>query len=80
MQLLLTAHTEAEVDEMNDLIARWRWCMRLGGTGHGIMGPGLLRFDGLSLDGNEIMSANGSIVGMSSHDLDRRTISVSVPL
>lgn len=80
MQLLLTAHTEAEVNEINDLIARWRWCMRLGGTGHGIMSPGLLRFDGLSLDASEIMSADGSIVGMNSHDLDRRTMSVSVPL
>ena len=80
MHLLLTAHTDVEVNDLNDLIARWRWCMRLGGTGHGIMSLGLLRADGMSLDGSEIMSADGSIVGMSNHDLDRRTMSVSVPL
>lgn len=81
MQLLLTAHTESEVNEMNDLIARWRWALRVGGsTGNGIMSPGLLRFDGLSLDANEVMSGDGSIAGMSNHDMDRRTMSVSVPL
>lgn len=80
MQLLLTAHTEAEVNEMNDLIARWRWAFRVGGsTGYGIMSPGLLRFDGLSLDANEV--GDGGIAGMpNQHDMDRRTMSVSVPL
>lgn len=79
MQLLLTAHTEGEVNEMNDLIARWRWAFRVGGsTGYGIMSPGLLRFDGLSLDANEV--GDVSITGMNSHDMDRRTMSVSVPL
>lgn len=79
MQLLLTSHTEVEVNEMNDLIARWRWAFRVAGsTGYGIMSPGLLRFDGLSLDANEV--GDGSIVGMISHDMVRRTMSVSVPL
>ena len=81
MQLLLTAHAEAEINEMNDLIARWRWAMRVGSsTSNGIMSPGLLRFDGLSLDASDVMSGDGSISGMGSHELDRRTMSVSVPL
>ncbi len=80
MQLLLTAHSEAEVAEVDNLIGRWRWATRNnGGTGNGIMSSGLLRFDGLSHDVSDIMSGEGSIVGMGS-EVDRRTMSLSVSL
>jgi len=55
MQLLLTSEMAAELAEINDLVARWRWAMRIGSgsTGRGLMSLGLLRLDGLLLeDGN----------------------------
>ncbi|OBU01787.1 hypothetical protein VE01_00479 [Pseudogymnoascus verrucosus] len=55
-QLLLTASTEAEGAEMSNLVARWRWAMRMGAEGNdnggGLMGMGLgVGFAGLGLDG-----------------------------
>ena len=52
MQLFLTSETEAERSEINDLVARWRWAMRIGSgnTGNGLMSLGLLRLDGLLLE------------------------------
>jgi len=52
MQLFLTAESEAESSEINDLVRRWRWAMRIGSgsTGNGLMSLGLLRLDGLLLE------------------------------
>lgn len=52
MQLFLTSETEVERSEINDLVARWRWAMRIGSgnTGNGLMSLGLLRLDGLLLE------------------------------
>jgi len=52
MQLLLTSETAAESAEINDLVARWRWAMRIGSgsAGSGLMSLGLLRLDGLLLE------------------------------
>lgn len=53
-QLLLTASTEAEGAEMSNLVARWRWAMRMGSEGNdnrgGLMEMGLgVGFGGLGL-------------------------------
>ena len=52
MQLLVTSENEAESSEINDLVSRWRWAMRItsGSTGSGLMSLGLLRLDGLMLE------------------------------
>jgi hypothetical protein len=52
MQLLVTAETPAESAEINELVARWRWAMRVGSgsMGSGLMSLGLLRLDGLLLE------------------------------
>lgn len=52
MQLLVTSETDPETNEINDLVARWRWAMRIGSgsTGNGLMSLGLLRLDGLLLE------------------------------
>jgi hypothetical protein len=52
MQLLVTSESEAEQAEINDLVGRWRWAMRIGSgnTGNGLMSLGLLRLDGLLLE------------------------------
>ncbi len=62
MQLLVTSETEAEQTEINDLVARWRWAMRIGSgnTGNGLMSLGLLRLDGLLLEnGASHLAAGG---------------------
>jgi len=55
MQLLVTSETAAESAEINDLVARWRWAMRIGSgsTGSGLMSLGLLRLDGLLLENGD---------------------------
>jgi hypothetical protein len=67
MQLLLTATTEAESNEIHDLVARWRWAMRIGSgsTGSGLMSLGLLRLDGLLLE-NGIQQAGSARRSMTS--------------
>jgi hypothetical protein len=52
MQLLVTSESDAESTEINDLLARWRWAMRIGSgsTGNGLMSLGLLRLDGMLLE------------------------------
>jgi len=55
MQLLVTSESESESNEINDLVGRWRWAMRIGsGSGNtgngGLMSLGLLRLDGLMLE------------------------------
>jgi hypothetical protein len=52
MQLMFICETETESSEINDLVARWRWAMRLssGNTGSGLMSLGLLRLDGIMLE------------------------------
>ncbi|RDW71375.1 hypothetical protein BP6252_07938 [Coleophoma cylindrospora] len=52
MQLLVTSESEQESTEINDLVGRWRWAMRIGSgsTGNGLMSLGLLRLDGLLLE------------------------------
>ncbi|KAF8864317.1 hypothetical protein BDZ45DRAFT_737323 [Acephala macrosclerotiorum] len=57
MQLYVTAENDAESSEINALVARWRWAMRIGSgsTGNGLMSLGLLRLDGL------LLSENGSV-------------------
>jgi hypothetical protein len=52
MQLLVTSESEAESNEINGLLGRWRWAMRVGSgsTGNGLMSLGLLRLDGLLLE------------------------------
>lgn len=51
MQLLVTSENESESAEINDLVTRWRWAMRIGSgnTCNGLMSLGLLRLDGLLL-------------------------------
>ncbi|KUJ08440.1 uncharacterized protein LY89DRAFT_690899 [Mollisia scopiformis] len=58
MQLLVTSETEAESAEINDLVARWRWAMRIGSgsTGNGLMSLGLLRLDGLLLENGTVQN------------------------
>jgi hypothetical protein len=61
MQLLVTSESEAESNEINDLVARWRWAMRIGSgsTGNGLMSLGLLRLDGLLLENGTVQTASG---------------------
>jgi hypothetical protein len=61
MQLLLTSETPAESVEVNDLVARWRWAMRVGSgsTGSGLMSLGLLRLDGLLLENGNSQQQHG---------------------
>jgi hypothetical protein len=62
MQLLVTSESEAEQAEINELVARWRWAMRIGSgnTGNGLMSLGLLRLDGLLLEnGASHLAAGG---------------------
>lgn len=52
MQLHITAASPIEKEEIDELISRWRWAMRIGsgatgGVGGGLMSLGLLRMDGL---------------------------------
>ncbi|RDL38517.1 Zn2 DNA-binding protein [Venustampulla echinocandica] len=49
MQLLLTAESEAESNDIHHLVTRWRCAMRVGSgsTANGLMSLGLLRLDGL---------------------------------
>ncbi|TVY54576.1 Transcriptional activator protein DAL81 [Lachnellula cervina] len=56
MQLLVTSNNQAETNEINDLVARWRWAMRIGSgsTGNGLMSLGLLRLDGLLLENGTV--------------------------
>lgn len=60
MQLMLTAEGP-ETAEINDLVTRWRWAMRVGSgnSSNGLMSLGLLRLDGLLLEnnGNGVSSA-----------------------
>ncbi|ESZ98605.1 hypothetical protein SBOR_1055 [Sclerotinia borealis F-4128] len=51
MQLLVTSENESESAEINELVTRWRWAMRIGSgnAGNGLMSLGLLRLDGLLL-------------------------------
>jgi hypothetical protein len=52
MQLLLTSTNDTESGEINALVSRWRWAMRIGSgsAGSGLMSLGLLRLDGLLLE------------------------------
>lgn len=52
MQLLVTSESDAESNEINDLVGRWRWSIRVGSgsNGNGLMSLGLLRLDGLLLE------------------------------
>jgi hypothetical protein len=61
MQLLVTSESEAESNEINNLVARWRWAMRIGSgsTGSGLMSLGLLRLDGLLLENGTVQTASG---------------------
>ena len=61
MQLLVTSETEAESNEINELVSRWRWAMRIGSgsTGNGLMSLGLLRLDGLLLENGTMQPATG---------------------
>ena len=61
MQLLVTSESEAEQSEINELLARWRWAMRIGSgnTGNGLMSLGLLRLDGLLLENGTMQPATG---------------------
>lgn len=56
MQLLLTAPNETESGEINTLVSRWRWAMRIGSgsAGSGLMSLGLLRLDGLLLESENV--------------------------
>jgi hypothetical protein len=60
MQLLVTSETETESNEINDLVGRWRWAMRIGSgsTGNGLMSLGLLRLDGLLLENGTVQPNN----------------------
>ena len=59
MQLLVTSESETEQNEINDLVGRWRWAMRVGSgsTGSGLMSLGLLRLDGLLLENGIVQPA-----------------------
>ena len=59
MQLFLTSESEAESSEINELVGRWRWAMRIGSgsTGNGLMSLGLLRLDGLLLENGTAQSS-----------------------
>lgn len=60
MQLYLTSENEMESNEINDLVGRWRWAMRIGSgsAGNGLMSLGLLRLDGLLLENGTAQSTN----------------------
>jgi len=60
MQLLVTAESDGESSEISDLVARWRWAMRIGSgsTGTGLMSLGLLRLDGLMLENGTGQAGN----------------------
>ena len=49
MQLNVTSESEAESNESNDLVGRWRWAMKpgSGSTDNCLMNLGLLYMDGL---------------------------------
>ena len=74
MQLLVTSENQAETAEISDLVARWRWAMRIGSgsTGSGLMSLGLLRVDGLLLE-NGNLTGNGNGCLQSHVDDVRRT-------
>lgn len=61
MQLLVTSESEAESNEINDLVERWRWAMRIGSgsAANGLMSLGLLRLDGLLLENGAGQSMGG---------------------
>ena len=64
MQLLVICETETESNDIKDLVARWRWAMRLGSgsTGSGLMSLGLLRLDGMMLEnGANVQSGQGQV-------------------
>ncbi|CAG8979968.1 hypothetical protein HYALB_00010736 [Hymenoscyphus albidus] len=67
MQLHIVFEHDAEFVEVKDLVARWRWAMRIGSgnTGNGLMSLGLLRLDGMMRAENGSVSgnANGSVNG-----------------
>lgn len=65
MQLLVTSETAAESAEINDLVARWRWAMRIGSgsTGNGLMSLGLLRLDGLLLENGQQVGQQNQVGG-----------------
>lgn len=67
MQLLLTAESEGEAAEVNNLISRWRWAMRIGsgGSRSDMMSLGLLKLDGLVVESGESVGAE-SVAGMRS--------------
>jgi hypothetical protein len=52
MQILVTSENEAEANEINELVNRWRWALRIGSgsSGNALMSLGLLRLDGLLLE------------------------------
>lgn len=56
MQLLVTAESDTESSEINGLVGRWRWAMRIGSgsAGSGLMSLGLLRLDGLLLENDTV--------------------------
>lgn len=62
MQLLVTAENDTESNEISDLVARWRWAMRIGSgsAGNGLMSLGLLRLDGMMLE-NGNGNGNGTV-------------------
>ncbi|KAM3086441.1 hypothetical protein ACMFMF_000391 [Clarireedia jacksonii] len=47
-----TSENEAEASEINELVTRWRWALRIGSgsSGNALMSLGLLRLDGLLLE------------------------------
>jgi len=59
MQLSVTSESDAESSEINELVTRWRWAMRIGSgsTGSGLMSLGLLRLDGLLLGNGSMQPA-----------------------
>lgn len=61
MQLLVTSETEIESSEIQTLVGRWRWAMRIGSgsTGNGLMSLGLLRLDGLLLENGTVQAPVG---------------------
>ncbi|CZS88732.1 related to DAL81-transcriptional activator for allantoin and GABA catabolic genes [Rhynchosporium agropyri] len=61
MQLLVTSQNDVETNEIDGLVARWRWAMRIGSgsTGNGLMSLGLIRLDGLLLENGTTHPAAG---------------------
>ncbi|KAG9235003.1 fungal-specific transcription factor domain-containing protein [Amylocarpus encephaloides] len=60
VQLLVLCDTESESAEINGLVDRWRWAMRLGSgsAGNGFMSLGLLRLDGWVLENGQGQNGN----------------------